>query len=288
MSTLQATRRTIAALAFVVMATPGVAFPQQPDIPAPTGVVNDFARVLDAATFERINRIAEDVRNKSRGEMAVVTLPDLAGRDVADVALRIGREWKVGKVGTPGDPTRNAGAVILLVPKETSSDNRGRCFVLTGQGTEGFITDATAAEICREATPAFMQRDYAAGLELVTLRVAERFAREFGFSLDSGLVPAPVVVERPARSSGRGVNPFIFFVIFWIILAVLSAASRRGRRGGRSGCGGGIPIIIPMGGGGWGSRGGSWGGGGFGGGGGGFGGFGGGGGFSGGGGGSSW
>ena len=287
MSSLHATLRMIAALALVVMTIPGAAFAQQPAIPAPTGVVNDFARVLDAATFERITRITEDVRAKSRGEIAVVTLTDLAGRDVADVALRIGREWKVGKVGSPGDPTRNAGAVILLVPKETNSDNRGRCFVLTGQGTEGFITDATSGEICREATPAFMQRDYAAGLELVTLRVAERFAREFGFSLDSGLVPAPVVVERPERSSGGGMNPFIFFIIFWIVLAVLSSASRRGRKGRRSGCGGGIPIIIPMGGG-FGSRGGSWGGGGFGGGGGGFGGFGGGGGFSGGGGGSSW
>src|SRR5829696_2979768 len=111
MSSMHATERIIAALAFVVMTTPGAALSQQPAIPAPTGVVNDFAHVLDAATFERISRIAEDVRNKSRGEMAVVTLPDLAGRDVADVALRIGREWKVGKVGTPGDPTRNAGAV---------------------------------------------------------------------------------------------------------------------------------------------------------------------------------
>jgi len=262
---------------------------QQPEIPPPTGLVNDFAHVLDAATVERINRIAEDVRTKSRGEIAVVTLPDLQGREVADVALRIGREWKVGKVGAPGDPTRNAGAVILLVPKETNSDNRGRCFILTGQGTEGFITDAMSGEICREATASFMQRDYAAGLELVTLRVAQRFATEFGFALDTALVP-PVPVERAQRSrGGGGINPFWFFIAIWIILAIINSRSRRGRRG-RGGCGSGIPIIIPMGGGrgGWGSGGGSWGGGGFGGGGGGFGGFGGGGGFSGGGGGSSW
>lgn len=259
---------------------------QQPTIPAPSGLVNDFANVLDAATVARITRIAEDVRTKSRGEMAIVTLPDLAGRDVADVALRIGRDWKVGKVGSPGDPTRNAGAVILLVPKETNSDNRGRCFVLTGQGTEGFITDATAGEICREATPAFIQRDYAGGLELVTLRVAERFATEFGFSLDTALVPPPVPVQRTERSRGGGINPFVIFIIFWVVFAILSNASRRGRKGRRSGCGSGMPIIIPMGGGR--SGGGSWGGGGFGGGGGGFGGFGGGGGFSGGGGGSSW
>ena len=289
MRSLHATRRIIAAIAVIIAMVPGAALSQQPEIPAPTGVVNDFAHVLDAATFERITRIAEDVRNKSRGEMAIVTLPDLQGREAADVALRIGREWKVGKVGTPGDPTRNAGAVILLVPKETNSDNRGRCFVLTGQGTEGFITDATAGEICREATPAFMQRDYAAGLELVTLRVAERFAREFGFSLDSGLAPPAVAAERPARSGrGSSINPFIFFIVIWIILAIIGSSSRRGRRGRRSGCGGGMPLIIPMGGGGWSSGRSSWGGGGFGGGGGGFGGFGGGGGFSGGGGGSSW
>ena len=156
--------------------------------------------MLDAATVERLNRIAEDVRAKSRGEMAIVTLPDLEGRDVSDVALRIGREWKVGKIGAPGDPTRNAGAVILLVPKETNSDNRGRCWIATGQGTEGFITDATSGEICREATPNFIERDYAGGLELVTLRVAQRFATEFGFSLDTSLAPPPVPVRRSERS----------------------------------------------------------------------------------------
>jgi uncharacterized protein len=270
-----------------MLVSPAIASSQQPPIPSPTGLVNDFAHVLDAATVERITRIAEDVRTKSRGEMAIVTLPDLEGRDVADVALRIGREWKVGKVGTPGDPTRNAGAVILLVPKETNSDNSGRCFVLTGQGTEGFITDATAGAICREATPYFRERDYASGLMLVTQRVAERFGTEFGFTLDTALAP-PIQVEQPQRSSkGGGIPPFVYFIIFFVVMSILSNASRRGRRG-RGGCGGGggLPIIVPMGG--FGSRGGGWGGGGFGGGGGGFGGFGGGGGFSGGGGGSSW
>lgn len=268
------------------IALPVTVASQQPAIPPPTGLVNDFAHVLDAGAVERMTRIAEDVRNKSRGEIAIVTLADLAGRDVADVALRIGREWKVGKVGNPGDPTRNAGAVILLVPKETSSDNRGRCFVLTGQGTEGFITDATAGEICREATPYFIQRDYSSGLELVILRTAQRFASEFNFTLDTALVPQELAPVRGGqRQSGRGIPPFVIFIVFFVVLSLLNRASRRGGRG-RSGCGGGLPLIIPMGGFG-GSRGG-WGGGGFGGGGGGFGGFGGGGGFSGGGGGSSW
>ncbi len=279
-------------LAVLFLGTSLAAAAQQPlTIPPPTGVVNDFAHVLDPATIERMTRVAEDVRNKSRGEIAVVTLPDIGQRAPADVALQIGRQWKVGKIGNPGDPTRNAGAVILLVPKETSSTGHGQCFIATGQGTEGFITDATAGEICREATPAFAAKDYSTGLELVTLRTAQRFANEFNFSLDSSLAP-PQPIQNANRSNYRGIPPFVYFLIFFFLLSFLSNFARRQQARGRtSGCGGCIwPILLSMprggGRGGWSSGGGF--GGGFGGGGGGFGGFGGGGGFSGGGGGSSW
>jgi uncharacterized protein len=272
--------RVLLGAATLLLQTGGV------QIPPPTGLVNDFANVLSPESAARIERIAQDVRDKSKGEIAVVTLPDLGGRDPSELALRIGREWKVGNLANIGDRTRNAGAVILLVPKETSRDGRGYCRVETGQGAEGFITDATAGEICREATPAFQRRDYGAGLELVTQRVAERFAQEFGFALDTSL-RAPVI-EAPARQprrSGGGIPPIFLLLLLFIVLSLLG----RGRGGGR-GCGGCFPIFLPFGGGGFGGgRGGGWGGGGFGGGGGGgFGGFGGGGGFSGGGGGSSW
>ena len=147
---------------------------QGPQVPAPQGLVNDFAHVLPATSIARLEQVAQDVRDKSKGEIAIVTLPDLEGRDPSEVALRIGREWKVGNRAAIGDRSRNAGAVILLVPKETSGDGRGYCRIETGQGAEGFLTDATEGEICREATPAFQQRDYGTGLELVTTRVAQR------------------------------------------------------------------------------------------------------------------
>src|SRR6266550_4908887 len=178
--------------------------PQGIQIPPPTGLVNDFAHVVQPEAVQRMERIAEDVRTKSRGEMAIVTLPDIGTRDLQEVALQIGREWKVGKIGNPGDPTRNAGAVILLVPKETSKDGRGHCFIATGRGAEGFITDADAGDICREATPAFRQQDYATGLELVTLRTAQRFANEFNFSLDSSLAP-PEPIQSTNGSNYRSI-----------------------------------------------------------------------------------
>lgn len=259
-----------------------------PAIPAPRGLVNDFAGVIPGESAARIERIAQDVRNKTRGEMAIVTLTDLGGRDKSEVALRIGREWKVGNLADIGDKSRNAGVVILVVPKETASDKAGRCRIETGQGAEGYITDATAGDICREATPLFKQQNYGAAIELITLRVAQRYAQEFNVALDTAFEAPPLPTstgEAAGRRSGRsrGISPFFLLVILFVVLNLFG-----GRGRGRRGC---FPWWLPfLSGFGGGGGGGGWGGGGFGGGGGGggFGGFGGGGGFSGGGGGSDW
>ena len=238
-------------------------------IPAPRGFVSDFAEVIAPAEEARITSLVERVQAGSRGEIAVVTLPDLGGRPVEEVALRIGREWGVGAKAPIGDRARNAGVVVLLVPRETSAEGRGRIRIEVGQGAEGFITDAIAGDIQREAIPLLQVGAYSQALELITARLAERYAAEFGFALDSTMVP-----RRREPVSG-GIPPFVLLLVFIAIVVALNMANR-GRRGG----GLILPIPIPMG-----RRRGGWGGGGFGGGGfgGGFGGFGGGGGFSGGG-----
>jgi uncharacterized protein len=247
-------------------------------------VVVDAAGVLDAATVDRLNRIAFAVHAGTGGEMAIVTLPDLRGRDIADVALRIGREWGVGGEAAPGNQRRNAGVVVLLAPNERLVR------IETGRGVEGFVTDGVAGDIQRAATPYFGQGDYNAGMLSIVSALADRYAREFGVALDTSLVPRqefspPRATGSPAPSIGA-----ILFLLF-IVFMILSGLSRGGRRLGRNS--GMLDLLLAIalsqsrG-----RRGGGWGGGGFGGGsfggGGGFGGFGGGGGFSGGGSTGSW
>ena len=256
-------------------------------LPAPTGYVNDFANVLDARTRARLEAMARNINAHTQGDIAVVTLPDLKDRPVEEIALRIGREWKVGGRAEIGSRSRNLGVVVLIVPKETNSGGRGACRVETGQGAEGFLTDFEAAELCRNAIPYFQQRDYSSGVASVVAGVADAFVKEFNLASDSIItIPQTSGATRGTTGSGgRGGSGFPFIFVILAMLFLMSALGRRRRR--RSGCGGGgclpIPIIIPPVGGGFGR--GGWGGGGFGGG---FGGFGGGGGFSGGGGGSSW
>ena len=255
--------------------------------PSAAEVVVDSARVLAPQSIDRINGIAFDVKSKSGGEIAILTLPDIGLRAPVDIAVAVARAWGIGSNAAVGDRTRNAGVLILLVPKETNSTGRGECFITTGQGSEGFITDADGGQYCREAIPYFQQREYGPALEYLTARVASEFAREFGFTLDSTSGRSRAVDDNVERGRGRRqteISPLVFFGILIVVYLVLGSLGRR------RGCGGGcipIPIVFPTGGtyrrGGWGGGGGFGGGGG-----GGFGGFGGGGGFSGGGGGSSW
>ena len=280
-----------------VMALQAIQVPPAPRGFSPTAaeVVVDAADVVSADAEERINRIAFNLKQRTGGELALVTLPDVGQRDVADLAREIGRQWGVGAQAQPGDRVRNAGVVILIVPKETNSDGRGRCRIEVGRGAEGFITDADGGSLCRAAIPAFQRQDYSEGALFLTAGVASEFAREFTVALDSLVGPdlsgvAGQAEERPVR--GRGTEGIPFQTLFLLAIIVLIFISSMSRRGRRRGCGGGgcLPIFIPFPTGGH-HRGRGWGGGGFGGGGfggGGFGGFGGGGGFSGGGGGSSW
>jgi uncharacterized protein len=282
-------KKVIAAVAALQLAVAVALGAQQPGIlrlfpPQPTGHVTDVAHLLDASTRDAIEARLAHLKAVTGGEVAVVTLPTIGDYAASDVALTIGRTWKVGADAAIGDRRRNAGVVILLVPR--TAEHKGEINFATGNGTEGFITDAKAGEISDSMLPALRSGNYGAALDLGTSIVADLIARDLGVQ-DSALVRPRA--ERTQRTSHIPFRLVFYGIIlfFWIV----SLVGRNRRGGGRGGPGSGLvnswilPYMIGRSFGG----GGGFGGGGFGGGGGGggFGGFGGGGGFSGGGGGRS-
>ncbi len=232
-------------------------------IPPPRGFVNDFAGVLDSASIRHMESVIAEVREKTKGEIAVVTLPDIDDRAASDVAVQIGRQWGVGAQGEAGDRSKNLGVVVLLVPRKNHRPGTGDVFIATGRGAEGFLTDASAGRIREAMLPALGTEEYGKGLALAVDLIAQAFAAEFGVTLTNPeYVRPPPVDNRPQIPVGWIIAVAILLLIatrgrvLWIPFWIMS----QGRGGGWSG------------GGGWGGRGG-----------GGFGGFGGGGGFSGGG-----
>jgi uncharacterized protein len=160
------------------------------------------------------------------------------------VALQIGRRWGVGAASAIGQRTRNAGVVVLLVPKETSGDGRGKFAIATGQGTEGFVTDAQTGDIRRESLELRRAARYGDALELTVVRLAQAYGREFGFSVDSAVAASRWAGRRapaPAAPPRGGINPLAALIVFFLLVSFLSSMGGRGRR---RGCG--APIIVPF------------------------------------------
>ncbi|MEO8090034.1 MAG: TPM domain-containing protein [Gemmatimonadales bacterium] len=270
-----ATPAKATALLVALQLTAVTSWAQRPGVdtlfpPQPAGYVNDRASVIDAESAAKLEDLITRLRAATGAEIAVVTLPSVGDQDPAEVALAIGRKWKVGAKADIGDSRRNAGIVLLLVPRQGGRPGTGQLRIEVGQGLEGVIPDAAAGRIRREVMGPDLEREaYGPALVKGVQALAGEIARGFGVS-DSALTAyrAPVAPGNGVRSLGSFL-PIALFIVFLL----LRARGSSGRRRRRNVYWGGGPWI----GGGWG------GGGGFGGGGGGFGGFGGGGGFSGGG-----
>lgn len=269
------TRAKATALLAVLQLTAAPLFAQSQGVdslfPAqPVGLVNDFASIVDPADRDEMEALLTRLRSATGAEVAVVTLPGIGDYDEADVALAIGRKWGVGARADVGDQRRNAGLVVLVVPRINHEPGTGHVRIEVGQGLEGVVTDAASGEIRRDVMGPLLAREaYGPALVSGVRALTSLIARGFGVT-DSALANAAPIASAPSPINQLlPLLPLLLFILFMVL------ASRGGRR--RRVYWGG-PWI----GGGWG--GGGWGGGGFGGGGGGgFGGFGGGGGFSGGG-----
>jgi uncharacterized protein len=237
----------------------------------PTGFVTDVAGIIDEAAEARITDLAERLRAATGAELAVVTLPTIGDREETDVAREIGRAWGVGAATEIGDQRRNAGIVLLVVPRQGGRPGTGRVRIDVGRGLEGIVTDVIAGRIRDLMGDRLASGDYSGAIQDGVEALAGIIARGFGVS-DSVLTNArPAAAPRGSRGTPLGALPILLFIVFLLLSGALGGRRRRRRNVFWGG-----PWI----GGGFGG-GGGWGGGGFGGGG--FGGFGGGGGFSGGG-----
>lgn len=225
------------------------ALAQAQSFPPLTGRVVDAANLIDPAREQALTQKLAALEQESGRQLAVVTLPDLQGYEIADYGYRLGRAWGIGT------KEKNDGALLIVAPNER------RVRIEVGYGLEGILTDAMSALIINNAiVPRFKAGDYPGGIEagvnemIALLNLPPEEARARAAELAAR-------AERNKQGSDIGGAFFILlFILFFIILPMLGRA-RFGRRYGGSAW----PIVLfgpsILGGGrGWG--GGSWGGGG--------------------------
>ncbi|GAB3854889.1 hypothetical protein GCM10028822_25300 [Hymenobacter terrigena] len=226
-----------------------------PPRPNPPRLVNDLAGLMQGGEADQLERKLVAYDDSTSSQIAVVTVPNLDGDEIADYAQKLYESWGIGRKG------KNNGILILVAQQEHAAR------IQTGYGLEGAVPDALAKRIISNTlVPAFRQNQYYAGLDRATDQLIALAKGEYQAD------PADAQRRDQGDHTGSG---FPFWIIILVMVIVFTMLRNRGGGGrGNRGFGGGfIPPII-FGGGGFGGGGGGWGGGG--GGGGGFGGFGGG------------
>jgi uncharacterized protein len=211
----------------------------------PTNYVNDFAHVLQPETEAQLNDLCQQVDEKAKAQIAVVTINSLDGQDIESYTVDLYQKWGIGNKST------NRGVLILIAVK----DHRYRTEV--GYGLEPILPDGKVGGIWRESLPELKQGDYDEAIKQTTQKVASVIAQDAGVQLTG----AAQNESSPPEHRAIPIRGIFFLILIFVILLVSPLRNF-------------LFWWLLLGGGG--PRGGSWGGGGFGGGGGGFGGFGGG------------
>lgn len=217
----------------------------------PSGYVTDLAGVVAPETKARLEALCREVEDKTRAEIAVVTVHSLEGESVENFAVDLYKQFGVGS-------KRDSRGVLLLVAPD---EHKYRIEV--GYGLEPVINDARAGDAGRSMVPLLRQGNYSAAIETATWTLAKYIADDRGVTL-SGRPPSRTVRQRsPDYSTPLGPLLWLGIILIFFLL------SRSGRGGGRGSSGWWIGALLGSMSGGWrgggGGFGGSSGGGGFGG-----------------------
>jgi uncharacterized protein len=169
----------------------------------PAQLVNDFTNTLTPDQRQALENKLVAFDDSTSTQIAVVIIPTLNGRDIADYNIELARAWGVG-----GKESNNG--IVLLIAKNDRKLN-----IATGYGLEGALPDLTAKQIIDDIIrPNFKGEDYYRGIEEGTDAIIQAVKGEY---------QAPKNYGKKKSSGGR-----IVFIIIMIIIFLLIS----GRKGG--------------------------------------------------------
>ena len=171
--------------------------------PAQREYVVDTAGIVSAEDRAQIEKIGEELREKTKAEIVVVTVPTLGDADIESYANKLFRSWGIG------DANQSNG-VLLLIAKD---DRKFRIEV--GYGLEGEITDGRAGEILDKMKPYFRDEKYSEGVLNAYQKLAAYAYRA------AGVAPGADVSETLEDASTHEEEPSILMNVLIFFLAII-------------------------------------------------------------------
>jgi tetratricopeptide (TPR) repeat protein len=158
-------------------------------LPKPTGHVNDFAGVLDASTKQRLEKVLENLKQRTGVDFVAATVKDTGKEDLYDYSLRIANDWAIG---APASPNKS---VLLIIAADT-----GKSFTQVTKLARADLPDGLIGDMGQRMRPKIESSGYSQGLitgvQIFVNGLGER--QKFTFAeLEAG--PAENVVAEQRR-----------------------------------------------------------------------------------------
>jgi uncharacterized protein len=257
-------RAAITAGLLLLVLAPGLAAAQTAPLPSLKDPVNDFAKVIDAASAAELDKRIRALHATTGDSLIVVTVPTYAPYgSIEEYAVRLFEKAGIG------DKEKDTGLLIVVAVEDRAVR------VELGYGLEEFISDGYSGETIRqEMLPRFREGHYGEGLVAGASRLIRRIAEKRGVEIPEVPPPAPPPQNAVGGETAGSIvaKLLVVFVILFVISRINRSRGPRppfmGRRrstwsgwsGGVGGFGGGFGGFGGFGGGGGGGGGGGFGG----------------------------
>jgi uncharacterized protein len=149
----RAVTRFVSLLALLLLALAAPPLQAQPRLPGSAALVVDDAEVLSEDKEELLRDALLGFRRTQQRQVAVVTLRDLQGYDVADFGYLLGRRYGLG------EPGGEDGAVLIVAPNDM------KVWIEVGAGVRSALPEGAVDNIIEtQVLPSFRQGDMDKGI----------------------------------------------------------------------------------------------------------------------------
>lgn len=215
--------RFFLSILFSLLSLLGIAQSKALPLPNPATLVVDGANLLNDFDKQQLEKKLVELDRNSTNQIAVVTVNNLNGLPIEEVAYETFKAWGIGG-------KKNNNGILLLISKEDR-----KIKIEIGYGLEGAIPDVIAKRIIvDDLRPAFKLQNYYSGINAAVDNLAKAATGEYN-------------VKREKKGNSNGTSSILFFVIFIVVIIIIFSNRRGGggngfyRRGPSA-----ADFILPM------------------------------------------
>jgi uncharacterized protein len=228
----------LSAVAGVLAQDPNAWSPNVSPLPAPTGMINDLAGVVDEPTKQQLETRLRKFKETTGVELAVAVVRTTGDRDIFDYSLAVARGWKIGSKDDD-----NPSALLFV-----AVDDR-KYFTQVSRDLEDELPDGLVGSLQRQhLVPEFRKGNYGKGIA----DTLDAYIRTIEQRTSGITAPTPVPAEGRRGVPQSISSGFCCLIVILVIVLIIWSNRSGGSGGGRSsgwgggfgGGGGALPWII--------------------------------------------